>query len=559
MKSLVKIVVTLLVLVGLGMGGYWAYTTYMGQAPVQTAATGSLTQVIAVQQGNLSATVSVVGEMVAPENDTLTFERLAGTTDLLTLSVAAGNTVQAGDVLATVDPAPYQQALDQATSDLQAAESHLADLETPATALQLAQADLAIAKADLAVQQAQEDRNTLLNPDLDNLQSRVADAQLSLSQAQSSLATVQSDQASQSTLDQLTRLWDTEATRGGEYSRLASETYSDSFYQDRLRLAYNTMMDAQDARITAEVQQRVSLLQAQNRVRSAQVSLVDAQSALADAQAEVDPLALALAQQQEDQAAANLAQSQADRAELDVGADPVALATARADMDKKQLAQAEAQADLAGTTLVAPFTGTVLQVNTEAGSRITASSQILTLANLDHLEVVAAVDETTIRQIKADQPARITFDAFPGQTFNGQVLSVPLQGALQGGVMVYEVSVSLEGAENLTLLVGMTANVSVITGQAENALMVPTLALQNVNGLYQVLVPGGSDPAADPVSVPVEVGVSDGTYTQIVRGLVPGDSVVVQYEAASSAATDLRAAQQLLSGGTSGRRPPGGN
>ncbi len=90
--------------------------------------------------------------------------------------------------------------------------------------------------------------------------------------------------------------------------------------------------------------------------------------------------------------------------------------------------------------------------------------------------------------------------------------------------------------------------------------MVPTLALQNVNGLYQVLVPGGSDPTAAPVSVPVEVGVSDGTYTQIVRGLVPGDSVVVQYEAASSAATDLRAAQQLLSGGTGGgRRPAGGN
>ena len=71
---------------------------------------------------------------------------------------------------------------------------------------------------------------------------------------------------------------------------------------------------------------------------------------------------------------------------------------------------------------------------------------------------------------------------------------MPLQGSLQGGVMVYEVPISLEGAEKLPLLVGMTANVAIRTGQAENALLVPAMALQNVSGLYQVLVPNTSDP-----------------------------------------------------------------
>ena len=557
MKNFVRIVVTLLLLAGLGAGGYWAYNTYMGQASATTAAAGSLTQVIQVQQGDLNATVSVVGEMYAPENETLSFDRLAGTTDLLTLAVEPGNTVQAGDLLAAVDPAPYQQALDQAASDLQAAQDSLTQLVTPVTDLQLAQADLAVAKADLAVQQAQEDLTTLLNPDVAALQTRLADAQLSYSQAQSSLVTVQADQASKTTADKLSRLRDTESTAADTYSRLASETYSDSFYQDRLRLAYNTMMDAQDGRVTAELQQQVSLLQAQSKLRQANVSLADAQTALADATAEVDPLVLAQTKQQVDQALANLAQAQADRVDLDAGPDAVALAAAKADVDKKQLAVISAQADLDGATLVAPFAGTVLQVNAAVGARITANSQIMTLANLDQLEVLAAIDETTIRQISAGQPAKITFDAFPGQTFTGQVLSVPLQGALQGGVMVYSVPISLEGAENLSLLVGMTANISVVTGQAQNALLIPTLALQTVNGLNQVMVPGGTDPTAAPVSVPVEIGVSDGTYTQIVRGLVAGDSVVVQYTASTST-TDLRAAQQLLSGGTgSGRRPPG--
>ncbi len=72
---------------------------------------------------------------------------------------------------------------------------------------------------------------------------------------------------------------------------------------------------------------------------------------------------------------------------------------------------------------------------------------------------------------------------------------MPLQGALQGGVMVYDVPVSLEGAEALPLLVGMTANVAIDVGQAQNALLVPSMAVQTVGGLAQVLVPNASDPA----------------------------------------------------------------
>ena len=56
------------------------------------------------------------------------------------------------------------------------------------------------------------------------------------------------------------------------------------------------------------------------------------------------------------------------------------------------------------------------------------------------------------------------------------------------------------------------------------------MALQKVNGMYQVEVADPANPAAPPQAVPVEVGLSDGTYTQIVRGLNEGDQVVVQHE-----------------------------
>ena len=59
------------------------------------------------------------------------------------------------------------------------------------------------------------------------------------------------------------------------------------------------------------------------------------------------------------------------------------------------------------------------------------------------------------------------------------------------------------------------------------------MALQNIGGLYQVLVPG-SDPSMEPEAVPVEVGLSNGTYTEIVRGLNEGDQVVMQLQASDS-------------------------
>jgi HlyD family secretion protein len=205
---------------------------------------------------------------------------MSGTTKLLTLEVKAGNTVKAGQVLATIDPASYKQALDRARSDLLAAEEKLADLKTPATELEIARADLAIAKAELmlwpvsdrARGQARQTLDDLLNPDIPALQAAVADARSTLAKAQADLAALQNDTTTE---DKLSKLRDTEAKAAAEYARLANETYSDAYHQDRVQVAYNAMMNAQDARITAEVQQKVNLLNAQMQVRKARETLAD--------------------------------------------------------------------------------------------------------------------------------------------------------------------------------------------------------------------------------------------------------------------------------------------
>jgi RND family efflux transporter MFP subunit len=543
--------------VGLAVaGGYWIYLNRV--APSASRASDGYSQVVAVRRGSLSSTVSVVGQLEAMQRAELAFSRMSGTARLVSLTVKPGNTVVAGQVLATIDPAPYKQALEQAESALQAAEKALADLTTPPTALQIAQADLAIARARLQLQQAQDALDKLLRPDIPALEAAVVAAQSALAKAQADVLARQQDTAGK---DQLARLRNAEATPTALYNRLAAETYSDAYYQDRLELAFNRMMDARDPRATNELQAQIGALQAQTALRKSEKTLADAVAALADARAGAGAsaeaaLAVVQARLALQEAQVALLAGQEARRKLDAGADATALATAQAAVAKQRQAVSEAAADLAAATLVAPFAGTVLQTRAGVGDQLTANSVVVSLADMKALQVVAAVDETTIRRIGAGQAAQISFDAYPGQRFRGQVQALPLQGALQGGVMVYDVPVSLAGAEKLALLVGMTANVQIQVAQAADALLVPAMAVQRVGGQAQVLVVNPAAPEQPAIAVPVEVGLSDGVNTQVLSGLTADDRIVIQVEA-SPAANPFGSPAVLTAPG--GQNPPADN
>ena len=529
------------VVVALAAGGYWFYQSRA--ATTTSSASGqTYTQIVQVTQGDLNSSLSVVGQLEAEQSSDLAFEQMSGTTNLLTLAVQAGNVVTAGQTLATIDPAPYEQARDQAKSDLQAAEETLSDLQTPASALEIAQANVAVSKAQQAVAQAEANLADLKSPDLTNLRNAVQDAQDSAAILQLQATLADHDTLAKSERDlQYTVAW---------YQRRIAElqALSNPNAEQTAEIAEDqvTLAAAQADLARVQVQRELARQSRAAELAKANVVLAEAQEALSEAQAGGDKLALAQAQLAVHQAEVALQAAQEARADLDSGADATKIATAQAAVDKKRLALNDAEAALAGAQLIAPFDGTILQTNVNVGDQLTANTTVLTLANLKSLQVVASVDETTIRQISAGQDAAITFDAFPGQSFQGKVLSVPLQGSLQGGVMVYAVPVSLTGAEQLALLVGMTANVEIQVGQASDALLVPTLALSKANGLYQVLVPNTTDPNGDPTAVPVEIGLSNGTYTQITKGLNPGDQVVVQMSASSNSSSNFRGNSTIM-------------
>jgi len=531
MKRVLRVILIVTVVAALGAGGWWLYQNRFAAAA--TAGTGDgMTQVMDVSRGDLSASISIVGELYAVQQEDLTFDRLSGTTTLLALEVAAGNTVSEGEMLAAIDVSSYEQTLDHVISDLQEAEVYLDELTTPPTDLQIAEADLVVAQAQLRVEQAEDSLENLLDPDTDSLESALVDAQDSLDMTKLDLALAELDTLYGNERNLLYAI-DWHDRRINELELLVSDGRANLEEIDELPEQRDSLGEARADLASVRSQQELEKRLAEAEYAAAVVAVADAEEALTEAAAGPDALDVAKAELSIDEAEVALAEARENRADLDLGADSVDLAAALASLDKKRLSVSEAEGDLAAATMVAPFDGTILQTRKDEGNLITSNSKILTIANLGNLQVEAAVDETSVRQVSAGQQATITFDAFPGQIFSGRVLSVPLQGSLQGDVMVYQIPVSLEGAEELPLLVGMTANVGIEIGQVEDGLLVPAMALQNIGGFYQVLIPSNI-PEAGPEAVPVEIGLSDGIYTQIVRGLNDGDQVVVQLQEAES-------------------------
>lgn len=559
MKRFIKPLI-LIVFAAAVAGGFWLVRGKLGIGAT-TAAGTTTRQIMKVTQGNLASTLTLTGSVEATQSESLAFTRMNGTATLLTVNVKVGDAVKAGQVLATIDATPYQTALDQAKTALKTAQDKLATLKTPASKLDLAKSDVSIAKAKLQVQQAEDALDALVNPDLTKLQASVASAERALAEARSNLATLEADTA---TADKLAALRDSEGKASAEYTRLASESTprSDALYADRLQIALNKAKTAEDARITAELNQQSSLIKARMALRKAEATLASARDTLAAAAAGGDPLAIANARLAVEEAKAALSKANDARATLVAGADATVIAAAQADVDKKTQALANAELALAGCKLTAPFDGTVVRVNRTAGTLIGSSTAILQVSNMKSLQVSASVDETTIRRVKADQDVTVTFDAFSGQTFRGKVVSVPLQGALQNNVMIYDVPISLTGTENVALLIGMTANVRVRVAEASNAVLVPSIALKQVSGKYQVLVPTSDDPNGETKTVDVTVGLSDGVNTQVLSGLRVGDKVVVQFTTGAATTTSGQRqgqGQQFMTPpGIGGQFSPGG-
>ncbi|MGA9347534.1 MAG: efflux RND transporter periplasmic adaptor subunit [Anaerolineae bacterium] len=454
-------------------------------------------------------------------------------------------------------------AVDQAKTKLEEAQDNLASVKAGPTKAQLASAEAALATAE-------ENYKTLLaKPDPET----VEQAKFKLDQAKNSLWSAQMSRdstcgasargdAPKTSCDnaniqvanaefsvRLAEISYQEAQAPATATEIANAAAQVQQAEENLEKLRNSPTSLELAQAEAQVTQAeynlakaqenlaeleagpdpLELTKAETQVSQAEYNLAKAQEALAEIEAGPDPSEVTRAEAQVSQAEYNLAKAQDTLAEIEAGPDPKEVEVAQAKVVSTQAALEEAQAALKAATMVAPFDGTVISVGAEKGDLVSSSTIVVTLADLSNLRVLAIVDETDISNVEVGQEVEATFDAFPGLSFLGQVLEVPLQGKLSQNVLTYEVPVSLEGTENVALKTGMTANLEIVVGRRENALLVPAMAVQQGEEGNVVMVQDTPQGAA--VATPVQVGLSDGTYVEIVSGLIEGDRVLVKYEA----------------------------
>ena len=517
-KKILKWVFVLVILGGIG----WAAMTFWPREEEQAAAQTSYTGTFAATRGSISSSLSLTGEVYTAKKEDLNFDTSAKGTKITEILVSVGDVVQEGDVLAKIDTTSLVSDLDDAETNLLSAEEELEDAQAPYTTLQQREAEAAVTQAQVELEAAKEDLEDLLNPDLDEAVKVVSDAQQTLQDARDDLTALQTDSSIQENIDYLQWQANEIEVAHGQLVNNANESEEQRDYR---LLKYNQMMDAKEAVQQAEIQARLDVLNAEYAVVKAEMALADAQDELADLQAGPDELDIRTSELAVAQAEYGLKEAQENLANIQAGPDATDIKLAQANYDSALAAYEDASVALDEAVMIAPFSGTVMSLKAEAGD-LASSSAIMTLADLTNLRVLASVDETEITQIAIGQEAIITFDAFANAELQGEVLEVPIEGTLSSNVVYYEVPISLVGGETLTLKPGMTANISLLAGQEDDALLIPVMAVQLSSDGYVVTVQNSD---GSTTLVPIKIGLNDGVYVQVLSGLIEGDVVVVEY------------------------------
>jgi HlyD family secretion protein len=224
------------------------------------------------------------------------------------------------------------------------------------------------------------------------------------------------------------------------------------------------------------------------------------------------------------QAAAQIAQARATLADLEEQPTPEDLAIAQAQVTQARSALAQAQLSLEEATLVAPFAGTVADVNIEVGQVVGVGDASYVLTDLTGYHVDLYVDETEIGQVQAGQPVVITPDAFPDEEIEGEVTAIKSIGTVSSGIVTYEVRVEIAPIE-VPIRPDMTASATVVVEEKENVLLIPNRAIRYEEGVEYVEVLTGVVELV-PRRVAIATGASNGAVTEVTAGLEEGDLVM---------------------------------
>ena len=212
---------------------------------------------------------------------------------------------------------------------------------------------------------------------------------------------------------------------------------------------------------------------------------------------------------------------------------------ARLSLQSAQLSASSASDSVDDYNIKSPIAGTVIEKNFKAGDKVDGASSgtLAVIYDLSYLKLEMAVAELDIGKVEVGQRVEITADALEGQTFEGVVDKVSINGTTTNGFTNYPVTIIIEDYGDLKP--GMNVSAEIIGEEIPNALCIPVDAVDRGN---TVTVPGPGALNEDGTAVvditkletkEVTLGRSDDEYVEVTGGLEAGDVVLIRNQAST--------------------------
>ena len=449
--------ITVVVVGLLAISGFYAFQSSKADAELADA---PAMQTAKIRQGDLTLYASGTGSLIPAAEASFGF-RSSG--QLLSLSVAVGDTVEVGDLLAELDNTAEKIKLQQA-------ERALAELTSPA-AIASAEQTRALAEREVA-----DTRKSLAY----QISWSVLRSEESVIEAETELVI-----ANESGDDDAIAIAEA-ALASAERVLAGNVDYYENYYiEENFKVAATRSTPAYIA-----IPTEYDILVARAAHTIAQAELVEATDFLAAIKGEEIP---------ENATGSMLAQ-----------------------LEQAQLDLISAQDSLDATRLYAPISGMVMSINANVGDTL-GTSVIMTIATPDDLVARVYMDETDLDNATVGNKTLLTFDAFPDIVVAGEIIMVEQALQTVDGTPVVVSWATFENEANLSILSGMTVDVEIIGGEALGALLVPIQALREIApGSYAVFI---VDADGSLKLTPVTVGLRDFANAEILTGVEAGDIV----------------------------------
>ncbi|MDO8515892.1 MAG: HlyD family efflux transporter periplasmic adaptor subunit [bacterium] len=558
--ALHKIFTTVVAIVLVG-GGYYMYQR------IHNASAEPRYVFAEAAKGTLVSSVAASGEVASLDQIDMK-PKVSG--DIISLPVAAGDHVKAGQLLIALDDSDAQKTVRDAATNLETARLALDKLQQPPDALSLMQSKNSVTSANESLQNANDDltqdyssgfnavastfndlpgvmtgMNTLLNgnavsPNQNNLAAyydMIKAYEPNAAVFENSAATSYQDAriaydknlndykntsryADRATIDALiaetytTTQKIAEAIKNAKsYLDLVNDTLT-SHFQNASPPAIITTHENLLKSYTSTVNSNVSsLLSTVNSIQNDKDSIVSSQRSI-------------------DVASASLAK-------LVSGPDPLDVRSQQLSVDQKKNALTDAQNALMDYTIRAPFDGIIAKLSVKKRDTVSGGAAVMTLVTTQKIATVT-LNEVDIAKVHLNQKTTLTFDAVPDLTIAGTVASIDTIGTVSQGVVTYNVQIAFETQDD-RVKPGMSVSSAIVTQVDADMLLIPGSAVKTQGGAHYIeTIPGIAASSAGaltsqgitsnvmPTRVAVETGNSNDTSIAITSGLKEGDLVITR-------------------------------